>query len=166
MSASTNIDLEKGIRPRIFPDGYASISAYIATDPELAIFRRFDRLSARNLLYLQGELQHLEYRLSQFDEETVRSTNVCTQGLEAVLPERCWERLVGTGGERLVIVKSIRSIVREYRKHLPRISNNSANEQHSTSRRGLDPLLPGFKSSAAADSCTACDYLLVQPFRR
>lgn len=35
-------------------------STYVAVSPDLAIFRRFTRQSARNLLYLQSKLASLE----------------------------------------------------------------------------------------------------------
>ena len=42
--------------------GYPSLAAFIASDKDKStvIYRRFDRLSARNLLYLQSELAELE----------------------------------------------------------------------------------------------------------
>ncbi len=64
-------DVELGI-PR---DGYPALAAWIARDPdnESYIFRKFDRLSARNLLNLQSHLIGIEEKLDQFDEETRRS---------------------------------------------------------------------------------------------
>ena len=38
-------------QPKEYLDGFPSFAAYIATDKDLVIYRRFDRLSARNLLY-------------------------------------------------------------------------------------------------------------------
>jgi hypothetical protein len=50
-------------------DGFADVSAYIGSDRELALFRRFDVLGARNLLYLQARLVLLEAKLEKYDEE-------------------------------------------------------------------------------------------------
>ena len=43
-------------------DGYPSLAADIANDPDRTslVFRRFDKLAVRNLLYLQSELAELE----------------------------------------------------------------------------------------------------------
>lgn len=51
--------------------GYPSLAAFIASDRDksAAIFKRFDRLAARNLLYLQSELAELEVQLDKFDAE-------------------------------------------------------------------------------------------------
>jgi hypothetical protein len=54
-------------------NGYPSLAAFIASDPDRTtlIFRRFDRLAARNLLQLQGELARLERLLDQDDGKDV-----------------------------------------------------------------------------------------------
>jgi len=43
-------------------DGYPSLAEDISSDPDRTslVFRRFDRLAVRNLLYLQSELVELE----------------------------------------------------------------------------------------------------------
>jgi len=67
-------------------DGYPSLAEWISRDPdyETLIFRRFDRLAARNLLNLQSELIAIETRLDRLDEEA-------RQTRDPVL--RCWETL-------------------------------------------------------------------------
>ncbi|KAH7342604.1 hypothetical protein BKA65DRAFT_478476 [Rhexocercosporidium sp. MPI-PUGE-AT-0058] len=50
-------------------EGFADFAAYIGSDRDLALFRRFDTLGARNLLYLQAELLALEEQLQEYDEE-------------------------------------------------------------------------------------------------
>jgi hypothetical protein len=56
-------------------DGYSSLATWIAHDPdsESYLFRKFDRLSARNLLNLQTQLIDLERRIDLWDEEARRS---------------------------------------------------------------------------------------------
>jgi hypothetical protein len=57
------MDVEIGrVRPL---DGFPSLSDFIASDHDRTslVFRRFDRLAARNLLYLQSELAALEAKL-------------------------------------------------------------------------------------------------------
>jgi hypothetical protein len=51
--------------------GYLSLAAWIAHDPdnETYVFRKFDRLSARNLLNLQNELIALEAELAAIDNQ-------------------------------------------------------------------------------------------------
>lgn len=52
-----------------YPEGYAQYAAFIASDPDKSttIYRRFKRLSARNLLYLESEVAELEQQLDVLD---------------------------------------------------------------------------------------------------
>jgi hypothetical protein len=52
-----------------YPEGYPRISAYIDSDSDTALFRRFSILHARSLLYKQVELTELEAQLDQLDKE-------------------------------------------------------------------------------------------------
>lgn len=102
--------------------GYPSFSAVISSDPDLQIYRRFDRLSARNILYLQSELLEAERRLDEFD--AVDQTDAAIHGnLDVMLSIRCWEsfaRKARAGNarerERMELIRQIRELVKEYRK--------------------------------------------------
>ena len=76
---------EKGPPAR---DGYPSLATWIAHDPdsESYVFRKFDRLSARNLLNLQSQLIDLERRIDRWDDEARRS-----QDFDLRLSMRRWE---------------------------------------------------------------------------
>ena len=78
MQQTASQDIEIGASPEARRDGYSAVAAWIARDPdnETFIFRKFDRLSARNLLYLQSELFALEEKLEQFDRETAESNDI------------------------------------------------------------------------------------------
>ena len=56
--------------------GYPSLASFVASDKDKStvIFRRFDRLSARNILYLQSELAELEARQDAYDKEDVKGS--------------------------------------------------------------------------------------------
>lgn len=47
------------------PTGYPRLSEHIALKPETGIYRRFDALNARHILYLQAELCILEKQLQK-----------------------------------------------------------------------------------------------------
>jgi hypothetical protein len=51
--------------------GYAKVARLIAKDPEKtgAIYRRFDEVSARNLLYLEAKVAFLAAKQKEFDIE-------------------------------------------------------------------------------------------------
>ncbi|KAE9369205.1 hypothetical protein N431DRAFT_493067 [Stipitochalara longipes BDJ] len=68
-STSTEPDIESQSTALEYLDGFPDVSEYIGSDRELALFRRFDVLSARNLLYLQARVLALEEALKQYDEE-------------------------------------------------------------------------------------------------
>jgi hypothetical protein len=64
------VDLEKGRgKPKLY--GFASVADLVASDPDKSgtIYRRFDRLSVRSLLYLESKLAVLESTQERFDEE-------------------------------------------------------------------------------------------------
>ncbi|KAH6616830.1 hypothetical protein C7974DRAFT_53138 [Boeremia exigua] len=106
-------------------DGFPSLASFIASDKDRTslIFRRFDRLAARNILYLQSELVELEALQDQYDRED--------QSIDGgdLHTKRCamdWEEFKGsampTGVEkqqrRMKLVKDIRAKMKEYRKAL------------------------------------------------
>lgn len=67
---------------------HATFADYLASDPELLIFRRFDLLNARALLYLQSELISLETQLLEFDQEDVNDGS-----MDVMLAAKCFETL-------------------------------------------------------------------------
>lgn len=54
---------------KIQTTGYAQAANFIATDKELAVYRRFDRTAARVLLVMQSEIIAKQNRLDILDEE-------------------------------------------------------------------------------------------------
>ena len=99
--------------------GYPSLAAFIARDPDhsTAIYRRFDRLSARNLLHLQAELATLEKRQDELDKQDLMSDE-----LDAKEKARNWDTLLARAEsgrddeaeERVKTAKAIREKIKEY----------------------------------------------------
>lgn len=52
---------------------YNKLADLVSAHEELAIFRRFGRLNAKNLLYLQADLAHLESELENIELEDKHS---------------------------------------------------------------------------------------------
>lgn len=52
-----------------YPEGYPRVSAFIDSDYDTALFRRFSILHARSLLYKEVELTELEAQLDKLDKE-------------------------------------------------------------------------------------------------
>jgi hypothetical protein len=66
---SQDIELSSG--ERHLTDGFPNVAAKIASDIDktTTIYRRFDRLSARNILLFQAEIAELEYEQDRYDAE-------------------------------------------------------------------------------------------------
>ena len=102
-------------------NGYASLAAFIASDRDrsTSIFRRFDRLSARNLLYLQSELAELEAQQDALDAQDAGNINAATEDIGSV---RDWHKLVARSKnaanvrekEQLRLVLEVRKKLQEY----------------------------------------------------
>jgi len=105
-------------------NGYATVAKSIAQDPdkETYVFRRFDKLTARNLLNLQGELLVLQNELGALDAKAASSRDP-----DLLLSMRSWCALMsnakdpstGNGEEatkRLKIASELEVKLRKYRK--------------------------------------------------
>lgn len=102
------------------PVGFAAVSSLMASDgdQELLIFRKFDQLSARNLLYLQCELLLIEERLKKWDKKVSMSGDMDLE--EAA---ETWEVLVeqaehgnAEAKEMIDLVGQLRAKMKEYRE--------------------------------------------------
>lgn len=95
--------------PRLPIVGYQALSRFIASDPTLYIFRRFNVLTARNLLYMQDELCELEERLHDLDETDYQAgTDSSRWGLGS--------RRNDTNTERKLIMEKIEARLGAYRR--------------------------------------------------
>lgn len=52
---------------------YGRLAALMGTHQELALFRKFAKLNAKNILYMQSELMHLEAELENAELENAGS---------------------------------------------------------------------------------------------
>lgn len=126
MSSTRSSDIEASKTPKEFLEGYADFAEFIASDDDLSIYRRFRPLSARNLLYLQAELQVLEARLRDLDEKSkaeIDNGRNLGEKMEILQAARDWESFVRKAElgderqmEKLKVVVEIRRVMKEYRK--------------------------------------------------
>ena len=106
--------------------GFADFSHFIASDYSLSIYRKFATLGARNLLYLQAELQLLERRLHDLDEAdqlVIELSDVAEEKQKVERGARSWEDLERQAedgdeqqAEKLKIIYKIRKLMQEYGK--------------------------------------------------
>jgi hypothetical protein len=121
---STSPDIEVG-RLR---DGYPTLSAWIARDPdnETFVFRKFDRMSARNLLHMQSQMVALEHEIDALDEAARRSPDAMARQ-----SSRRFETLVemakdASRPEKLRVEKlaELKIKIKDYRKQLQNTQGN------------------------------------------
>lgn len=87
------VDLERN-RSVVQPlDGYPSLAETISSDPDRTslVFKRFNKLAVRNLLYLQSELVELE--AMQVHKERVQATR--NDVLILLLVRKNWTAKIG-----------------------------------------------------------------------
>ena len=115
-------------------DGYRLFSKFISSDPlrSTTIFRRFDRLAIRNLLYLESELAALESEVERLDEEMIPEAMINHLGDWTILKAEAEYAEEDTSENiseeearkqelmiaRMRLVKKIRAKVKEYRKQM------------------------------------------------
>ena len=106
-------------------NGYPGMAAWTARNPdyETFIFRRFDRLSARNLLHLESQVAGLEAQLDRPDEHALQHVRLNPDDLEASRSIRNWELLSVRAKDtslldhkRMILVEQISAKLKEYRE--------------------------------------------------
>jgi Family of unknown function (DUF6594) len=118
MTSTTNTDLELGIVSASSTlRGYPSFAAFIEQDPDAAIYRKFEHLSARNLLYQQSELHALQLQLRELDRVHAKYN----ENEDARKAARDWSNLCDPSNpkarEHQDLQEKIKGKIREYRKH-------------------------------------------------
>ena len=93
-------------------DGYHRLAAVIGTDRDLAIFRRFSVLNAKSLLYMQGELTHLEAQLQAIAHEDKKSEK--TADFEFCIQSLKYTHDCEDGDVQWRKVLEIRQLLKEY----------------------------------------------------
>ncbi|KAF2117279.1 hypothetical protein BDV96DRAFT_23373 [Lophiotrema nucula] len=113
--AKKTSDVEKAVTIRRL-QGYPSFAEFLASDRDRStvVFRRFDRLSARNLLHLQSELCELEAQQDALDDQ---DRNGSTENKQFA---RNWEEArkhsTGSQKERVELALKIREKLKEYKE--------------------------------------------------
>lgn len=100
--------------------GYASLAQFIASDPghSTSIYRRFDYLAARDLLFQQSELVELEAELRAFDQEDLRHAQDDDDSVRDIelFKKRAAADAQSKEAYRLQLHERIREKLKQYRK--------------------------------------------------
>jgi len=120
-------DVEAALDADEYLRGYVDFSHFIASDYSLSIYRKFAVLGARNLLYLQAELQLLERQLGDLDKadkKTIAESNDATEQIETEKAARSWDdlKLQANAGNnkqigKLRMIYRIRKLMKEYGRY-------------------------------------------------
>jgi hypothetical protein len=114
----TSVDVES--KPHHL-SGFPSLANFIASDRDRTtlIYKRFDELAARNLLYLQSELAELQSKQRAFDQEDLaadQDTKQCARNFSDF--KNAQESNDQRQKERWELTKQVRETLKEYREAL------------------------------------------------
>lgn len=115
-------DIEMGNKAVPQSAGYAQWASLLASDPdsETFVFRKFNELSALNILFLQSEMFEIESQLKGMDQEAIKNGDMSQ--LKAI---RQWETIVTQCNEpqgflntkrKMDLILKLRFKIKEYRK--------------------------------------------------
>ena len=114
----TAVDAEARLR---YLSGYPSLAHFVASDRDRTtlIYKRYDELAARNLLYLQSELAEMQAAQRAFDQHDLtvdRSMKQCARNFTDF--RKAAEADDASQKERWELMKRIRETLKEYREAL------------------------------------------------
>jgi len=133
-------------------EGYPEFAEFVARDRDAAIYRKFERLSARNLLYQQSELHDLEKQLENLDREDAKDLEDEAAQKAAVY----WQHFVNDTSEQAQRRRSLQATIKlklkEYHEALLLESQVLSLSQPASStlrdfRRWFDPRSTGVNDS-------------------
>ena len=112
----TDVELGPTSKASTRLEGYPKFAEFIAKDRDAAIYRRFQYLSARNLLYQQSEIHDIEEQLEKLDYEDAKDiANVNAQSAA-----RQWHRYASNTDAHSVRRRELQSKIetklKKYRK--------------------------------------------------
>lgn len=119
MQCQPDEDIELGLRKGNFSllEGYPTVAQFISHDSDAFIYRSFQKLSARRLLYLQSQLADLEAQLERLD--TFDAEN--QYNIAARKAAGSWAHYSGSNDGRVqehrALQISIGKILTEYRQY-------------------------------------------------
>lgn len=119
----SNADVELGNNTDVNPRrGFALVAAKINSDNDKTsnIYRRFDELSARNLLFYQAEIAELEEELLFLDDEDSKTSDEISVACQ--MDWSSFEKYAKTGAlpetkeaEKMELIMKIREKLERYR---------------------------------------------------
>lgn len=122
---SITTDLERGTQKmppvveRPNPRGFALVASKINSDADktTTIYRRFDALSARNLLFYQADLAELESSQKDLDENDILDNSFDAIGCQSdwITFKKAAAKYSGRNKEKMELALHIREVLEIYR---------------------------------------------------
>ena len=95
--------------------GYPTFAQFIAKYPDAAVYRKFESLSARNLLYQQSRLYHLEEELQKLDrQDAFDAMDINKQAVKRVARE--WDHFAHDVDDNAKLRRDLQDTIKEYMK--------------------------------------------------
>ncbi|PYI31796.1 hypothetical protein BP00DRAFT_494978 [Aspergillus indologenus CBS 114.80] len=116
---------EQDILPERKTKGYEELAMFMARDPPSLIFRRFDELNIKNLLYLQAELTSHEVELQRVVARENEHGHVTVEN-DYIVPKM----MMDANNPRWELILHIRKVLKQY---------NTALQQYRDLRRMSEP---------------------------
>lgn len=92
--------------------GYPRLANLVGQYPAMAIFRRFSRLNAQNLLYMQAELAQMEYEMNMVALQDSHSANPDLHSFQTYV--HSMKKAQGADGLQWQLVLHMRQRLKEY----------------------------------------------------
>ena len=114
--AKTDIEMQNP--RRVYVNGYPSLADFIASDKEqsASVYRSYQRLTSRNLLYLEAELFELERQQDELDSLDLKGD------LTAKQYARDWATLSTSTDPRCIkrreLLEKVKVKIKEYREYM------------------------------------------------
>jgi hypothetical protein len=134
----SSIDIELASQNVVSTRGFARVAAKINSDIDktTTIYRRFDELAARNLLFYQAELAELEEQQRCLDDEDSNATD-----MPSIECQRDWEKFAAAANtndvadtskqrelKKMELAMKIREKLEKYRKCLEQLRAMNATD--------------------------------------
>ncbi|PYH84543.1 hypothetical protein BO82DRAFT_399378 [Aspergillus uvarum CBS 121591] len=127
---------QQDILPARKTKGYDELAMFMARDPPSLIFRRFDELNIKNLLYLQAELTSYEVKLQKIVDRENENGHVTVED-DYIVPKM----MTDANNRRWELILQIRKVLTQYNTALQQYRDlRQMSEPHASDLRNLSML--------------------------
>ncbi|KAF2145776.1 uncharacterized protein K452DRAFT_315943 [Aplosporella prunicola CBS 121167] len=121
-------DIETSTQRPEYLEGFTDFAEFLGSSRDLALYRRFDVLAARNLLYVQGELLAIEASLREYDERdkkiVFKGNGISPEAMNVLEAAKDWQSFSRHSQtdpaqeQKMKKVLELRQVLKEYQEAL------------------------------------------------